>query len=143
MPDRRWRGGARYVVALTVLLFGPACEGRTGGISGVLSGSGGGNNTSLPAIAGTWRRMVILQTQNDVVTSETTWIFSAGGGCERTVVSHSVAAGVPATQRSSCSYQLASGRVTIQFGSGGPVQFTVSVGSNRLFLSGVEFTRVG
>jgi hypothetical protein len=89
-----------------------------------------------------------VQTQSggvtDIVTSETTWVFSAGGGCQRTVVSSSLVEGIPRTQVSPCSYSLAGGRVTVSFtGTSGSVSFSVSVSGNTLFLDGVQFTRVG
>ena len=107
------------------------------------TGTSGPGAPSL-SITGTWRRTLVVRTPTDVVTSETTWIFSTGGGCQRTVVSNSVLQDVPVTQVTACSYSLASGRVTVRYeGTTGSVSFAVSTGSGSLFLDGVEFTRIG
>jgi hypothetical protein len=80
----------------------------------------------------------------DVVTSETTWMFSASGTCQRTVVSNSVLQNVPVTQISPCSYSVAGGVATIHFdGTGGTVSFSVVVSGGTLFLGGVQFQRIG
>ncbi len=80
----------------------------------------------------------------DLVTSETTWLFSGGGSCRRTVVSNSVLEGCPRTQVTPCSYSVAGGRVTVRYdGSSSDVSFSVVVSGNTLFLNGVEFSRIG
>jgi hypothetical protein len=87
---------------------------------------------------------VVVQTQMDVVTSETTWVFSTGGGCQRTVTSTSLVEGFPRTTVTTCSYGVSAGRVSITFsGSTSPVSFTVLMSGNTLFLDGQQFTRVG
>jgi hypothetical protein len=86
----------------------------------------------------------VVQTATDVITSETTWLFSSSGGCQRTVVSNSVLQGFPMTQVSPCSYTLAGGRITVQFaGTTGSVSFAVTVNGGSLFLDGVQFMRIG
>jgi hypothetical protein len=107
-------------------------------------GVSGNTSTGGSAITGTWRRTLVVQTSTDVITSETTWTFSVGGGCQRTVVSNSVLQGFPETQVSPCSYTLAGGQVTISYsGTSGSVSFSVSVSGNSLFLGGVQFMRIG
>ncbi len=85
----------------------------------------------------------MVETSDDVVTSETTWVFTAGGSCERTVVSRSLAAGFSDTTRQGCTYELSGDRLTITFaGTGGTATFTARVSGDSLFLDGVEFRRV-
>jgi hypothetical protein len=127
------------------MLCTSACGSRgfqfpTGIGEGASGGQPGGGSS---AIAGTWRRTLVVRTQTDVITSETTWIFSAGGGCQRTVVSNSVLQNVPVTQVSPCSYTLSSGRVTIRFdNTSGSVSFAVALSGGSLFLDGVPFARI-
>ncbi|MBI4503174.1 MAG: hypothetical protein HY700_18715 [Gemmatimonadetes bacterium] len=107
-------------------------------------GGGTGGGTPGQVITGTWRRTLVVQTQTDVITSETTWLFATGGACERTVVTNSVLQGFPETQRSPCSYTVAGSTATIHFdGTSGTVSFSVFVSGNKLFLGGVEFVRIG
>jgi hypothetical protein len=119
-----------------------ACDSPNRGLPLGPSIGGSGSATSGSSIAGTWRRTFIVQTTDDVITSETTWLFSQGPGCERTVVSSSVLLGTAQVQRSPCTYQVGSGRVTVQFQVGGPVSFSANVSGGRLLLDGVEFARV-
>jgi hypothetical protein len=87
---------------------------------------------------------MVVQTQMDVMTSETTWVFGTGGGCQRTVVSESLLEGFPRTQVSPCSYTVAGSRVSIQFdATSGTVSFSVQVSSSTLTLDGVQFSRIG
>ena len=62
------------------------------------TGVGTGAGTPGQVITGTWRRTLVVQTQTDVITSETTWLFSSNGACQRTVVTNSVLQGFPETQ---------------------------------------------
>ncbi len=103
----------------------------------------GGGGASSSSISGTWRRTLVMTTADDVITSETTWTFGPGGGCERTVVTTSVLAGSSDTERAPCTYRLDGSTITITFTTGTPVTFSVRVTGDRLFLDGVEFIRVG
>jgi hypothetical protein len=151
LRGRRGSGGARRLLGLIALVcLSSACEDGGGGLTGIVPGSGtgvgasSGTNTTSSPIAGTWQHTLIVRTQTDIITSETTWIFSAGGGCQRTVVSTSFVEGIPLTTRVSCSYHLVNGTVTIQFSSGGPpVSFGVQLSGGHLFLGGTEFVRIG
>lgn len=126
------------------LLFAaaPACDPGSsllwfpGGRGG---GAGGGGEVS---IVGSWRRTVVFQTSDDLITSETTWIFGSDARCERTVTQSSARTGLSDTTRRFCSYALGAGTVTIRFDDGGEVSFTVRVSGDRLSLDGVEFVRV-
>jgi hypothetical protein len=127
---------------MSVALSG-ACQGVRFDTAGPgeagMVGSGGSTATS---IVGTWRRTLVVQTTDDVLSSETTWVFSSDESCERTVVTTSVLAGFPDTVRSPCSYTLAGPAITIRFdGTTGSVTFTAVVGRDTLTLDGVEFAR--
>ena len=132
------------LLALSLLAASGCDSGGLSLLSGVGSGSSTGTGSTSQALAGTWRRTLVVQTATDVITSETTWMFSAGGGCQRTVVSNSVLQDVPTTQYSPCSYSVAGGVATIHFdGTSGTVAFSVLVSGGKLFLGGVEFQKIG
>lgn len=117
-----------------------ACNVRTGGPTGVGGLAGGG---TAPSIVGTWSRTVVIQTADDVISSETVWLFGSDGACERRRTTTSVRAGFAETLVDPCRYTLAGGRVTIQFtATSGSVSFTAVVNGGRLFLDGVEFRRI-
>jgi hypothetical protein len=85
----------------------------------------------------------VVQTADDVLSSETTWVFSSDDSCERTVVTTSVLAGFPDTVLSPCTYTLAGPAITIRYdGTTGSVTFTVVIVRDTLTLDGVEFARV-
>lgn len=110
---------------------------------GGVSGGGGGSNGS-SGVVGTWSRTIVLQSDtNNFTTSQTTWTFTTGGACERTVVTNSVQLGYPDAVTTTCTYTLAAGSVTIMLaGATQPVTFTVQVQGDTLTLGGEPFLRV-
>lgn len=102
---------------------------------GIVQGGG-----SAASIVGAWTRTLIIERPDDIITSETTWIFAADGTCERRVTTTTFSAGFSETQIEPCTYVLERSLLTIQFLSGGlPVTFTAVVSGGSLFLDGVEF----
>jgi hypothetical protein len=112
----------------------------TGPGSGTTVGGASGATTS--ALVGTWRRVETLRTTMDITTTETTWTFSAGGGCQRTVTTSQVSVGTPFTTTSTCTYTLRGSTVSIAYdGTTGTVSFSVAVSGSTLLLNGVPFNR--
>lgn len=100
----------------------------------------GGGGSSSPSIVGTWARTLIVEQPDDIITSETVWIFSSDNTCERRVTTTTFSSGFSETQSDPCTYVLDRTLLTIQFiGGGGPVTFTAIVSGGNLFLDGVEF----
>lgn len=101
----------------------------------------GGGGSSSPSIAGTWSRILVVEQPDDIITSETVWIFGADNTCERRVTTTTFSSGFSETQVEPCTYVLERSLLTIQFLSGQPVTFTAVVSGGSLFLDGVEFRR--
>ena len=122
------------------MLAAPACRPLATGPAGT-GGAGSGGGTSGQSLVGTWRRTLILQTPDDITTSETTWLFAPGGSCERIVATTTVSAGYTDTVRSPCGWSVAGTTVTIRYDGAGMAQFTWAVQGSTLFLNGVPFQR--
>ena len=136
------RARSPVLTVLTAVTALTACgEGGVARPGGGPGGIAGGPGLS-EAIVGTWKRTLIIQEPDDIITSTTTWTFRTDGTCERAVTSSSVSAGISDTQTSPCTYTIDRTLVTIAFeGSTMPVTFAAAVSGDSLFLDDVEFQR--
>ena len=117
-----------------------ACNGRRSP-TGIGGGGGTSGSTLASALPGAWVRTVVIQTADDVLSSETLWIFASDGACERRLTTTSVSAGFSDTVTSACTWEATGPAVSITFSGGGTVSFSAAVHGNSLFLDGVEFRR--
>jgi hypothetical protein len=112
---------------------------RPGGGFGTGINSTGDSTASL---VGTWQTVVAVEVPGDVQTWTTTWQFDGDGTCRQTVVTESVAAGVPVTTERACTWTTNDGQVTISFVGGGTLTFAFSLPApDRLVLDGFEYQR--
>lgn len=163
MARQRWseRGGhharRRRRLARLALYLGlaacslQACESETAPLEppttlpgGGSSGQGGG--TSGPALlVGTWQRVALVQTNDDVQRWTTTWLFQDDSDCRRTTEALSLVEGFPRTQVGDCQWQPSGPAITVRFnGQADSVVFDYHFGtsSDQLVLGGFEFQRV-
>ena len=147
----RARGRARVRglgLALTLTLTA-ACSGEADGPDPLGPGreqSGtSGENGGAAALVGTWRNIVVVQVPGDLQTWTTTWRFDSDGICGQTVVTESLAEGLPHTTDRACSYLTSSGEITITYVGGGSITFDFTFAGfspDRLVLDGFEYERL-
>ncbi len=136
------------LVSLTLLLA--ACSGdamaprpdQPGG--GIGTGTSGGSG-SRATLVGSWQAVTVVDVPGDIQTWTTTWRFDADGTCLQTVVTESLAEGIPRTTTRTCAWTANDTQVTISFTGGGTLAFEFSfagLSPDRLILDGFEYQRL-
>jgi hypothetical protein len=90
--------------------------------------------------------VILVPITDDLQRWTTTWRFDAAGGCRQTVVTESLAEGIPRTAERECTYHTNVSEVAITYQSGASVTFDFSFAgfsSDRLVLDGSEYQRLG
>ena len=112
-------------------------------------GGGGGaqaGGTGSTPLVGTWQVVILVPVAGDLQRWTTTWRFDAAGGCRQTVVTESLAEGIPRTIERECTYRTNVSEVAITYRSGASVTFAFSFAGfspDRLVLDGSEYQRLG
>jgi hypothetical protein len=117
---------------------------ETGPIPGQNPGGASGPSGSA-TLAGTWRVQLVVQVPGDLQTWTTTWRFDADGSCHQTMVTESLAEGIPRTRDRDCSFTVNGSKVNITFTGGETLSLEFSFAGfspNRLVLDGFEYERL-
>jgi hypothetical protein len=134
-------------LAAAVALGVAACSGDPTGPSAEPPVNGGGTSTGgggEAALVGVWQTTVVIEVPGDLQTWVTTWQFDSAGTCRQTVVSTSLAEGVPRTTERTCTWRVSDAKVAISYVGGGTVEFDFSFAAlspDRLVLDGFEYQR--
>jgi hypothetical protein len=118
---------------------------ETGPIPGRNPGGGTSSSSGSSTLAGTWRVKLVVEVPGDVQTWITTWHFNADGSCHQTMVTESLAEGIPRTQDRDCSFSVNGSNVDITFTGGAMLSLEYSFAGfspNRLVLDGFEYERL-
>jgi hypothetical protein len=89
--------------------------------------------------------VILIQVSGDLQRWTTTWRFDAGGTCHQTIVTESLAEGIPRTSERSCTYLTGTSSVAITYGDGAAATFDFSFAGfspDRLVLDGSEYQRL-
>ena len=140
------------LLALSLTLA--ACEGGTSFTPDYLPNpdgnggtSSGGSSNAATLIVGTWQTTVITPLPaNDFITTQTTWVFKAGGACLQTIDSRQFSEGITHTTSAACTYRLAQGVVLVLY-TGAALDTSYSLAfplndPNVMILDGLSYNRV-
>jgi hypothetical protein len=116
-----------------------------GPIPGQNPGGGTSHNGGSTTLVGSWRVQLVVPVPGDVQTWTTTWRFDADGSCHQTIVTESLAEGIPRTRERDCTFTVNGSNVDITFAGGEMMSLEFSFAGfspNRLVLDGFEYERL-
>lgn len=86
---------------------------ETGPIPGRNPGGGTSSSSGSSTLVGTWRVKLVVEVPGDVQTWTTTWRFEVDGSCHQTMVTESLAEGIPRTRDRDCSFGFSPNRLVL------------------------------